>query len=141
MASNNLFLICNHFYLSSFSFSTYFQQTFSICLCVIRTMSSLRNYKRNILASKDVNFFILPWECVLQKNCAANGELLMFKSMKEYKEQTKCLWLLLKLVFFRDNVNNKCNLNYIMILYFVLGWAVFCFLLSRMWFHEVCQWF
>ena len=82
-------------------------------------MSSFRNYKRYIIASKDANFFILPWACVLMKNCGVNGEFLLFKSMKEYKEQTKKLWLLLKLVFFCDHVIIKFISNFLM--------RIFCF--------------
>ena len=62
-------------------------------------MAAYNNYKRNLVA------FILPWGYVLMKNCDVDGEFLTFKTVKEYKDQTLSLWLLLKLHLFRDHVS------------------------------------
>jgi hypothetical protein len=67
-------------------------------------MCSLTNFKRNISASRDKNFFVLPWSGVILKNSDDLGELLEFKSAKAYKDQRASLWILLRLHFFRDNV-------------------------------------
>lgn len=68
-------------------------------------MVEYTNYKRNLITSKDENFFLLPWACILIKNCDDVGELLNFKTKQEYKDQTRSMWLLLKLHLFRDNVS------------------------------------
>ena len=68
-------------------------------------MAEFNNYKRNLLSKKEDIFYVLPWASVILKNCDEQGELLVFKTKKHYKDQTKSLWLQLKLHFFRDNVS------------------------------------
>ena len=71
-------------------------------------MSHYNNYKRNLIATKSKNYFVLPWACVLIKNCETDGEFLTFQTVKFFKDQKKSLWLLMKLHLFRDNVSNTC---------------------------------
>ena len=49
--------------------------------------------------------FLLPWARIAIKNCKDDGEFIKFNTVKEYKSQSKSLWLLLKLMIFRDNTN------------------------------------
>ena len=67
-------------------------------------MSEFNNYRRNLVVGKEKNFFVFPWANVLIKNCNTDGEFLSFATIKDYKAQLQCLWLPLKLHFFRDNL-------------------------------------
>ena len=51
--------------------------------------------------SRGENAFKTPWASLILKNCKDNGELLEFKTIKEYKESRKQLWLILSLKVFR----------------------------------------
>ena len=67
-------------------------------------MFEYNNYRRNLVVAREKNFFVLPWASLVIKNCKSDGEFLSFKTIKEYKDQRKSLWLLLQLNFFRDNL-------------------------------------
>ena len=83
-------------------------------------MAEYINYKRNLTATRDLNFFLLPWAYVVLKNCDEEGELLAFKNKKIYKEQKKSFWLMLKLHLFRDNLSNFYLYFYRLIVFFLL---------------------
>ena len=47
------------------------------------------------------NVFKTPWGSVILKNCNSEGELFRFKTITEFKDSRKQLWLLLSLKVFR----------------------------------------
>ena len=68
-------------------------------------MFAINNYRRNLSVGKEKNLLVLPWARIAIKNCKDDGEFIKFNTVKEYKSQSKSLWLLLKLMIFRDNIN------------------------------------
>ena len=105
---------------------------------ITKLPNDIINYKRNISASKDKNFFVLPWSSVILKNSDDLGELLEFKSAKTYKDQTASLWILLRLHFFRDNVFLYL-VWFLVLMISVLGGTVCCLFLFWVWNNEICS--
>ena len=62
-------------------------------------------YYQQIAHNKTELVHKIPWGGVIVRNCIQTGELLQFKTIKEYevfkKETNKQLWLLLPLKMFR----------------------------------------
>ena len=65
----------------------------------------LKEYRRNLSNQNEQNIFLLPWGGVVCRNCDDLGELISYKSVTDYKEGDKPLWLVLSLVLFRENVS------------------------------------
>ena len=65
----------------------------------------LKVYRRNLSKQSEENIFLLPWGGVVCRNCDDSGELISYKSVADYKEGDQPLWLVLSLVFFRENVS------------------------------------
>ena len=63
-----------------------------------------KNYTKNLSKPNEESKFLLPWGGILLRNCDDLGDLLSFKSVAQYRDQEKPLWLVLSLVLFRDNV-------------------------------------
>ena len=57
--------------------------------------------------SEEENIFLLPWGGVVCRNCDELGDLLRYKSISEYRDNEKPLWVQLKLVIFRENVKHS----------------------------------
>ena len=67
------------------------------------TLESIRVFYLQQLCDQNLgeNKFKTPWASLILKNCKENGELLDFKTIKDYKESRKQLWLLMSLKVFR----------------------------------------
>ena len=67
------------------------------------TSESIRVFYLQQLCDQNLgeNKFKTPWASLILKNCKENGELLDFKTIKEYKDSRKQLWLLMSLKVFR----------------------------------------
>ena len=79
-----------------------------------KMLPNLTNYLRQLSKTEEENHFFLPWGGLCLRNCDDNGDLLKFKSVKDYKRVGKRLWLHLPLLLFRENVSTiillaKCN--------------------------------
>ena len=72
--------------------------------CEIMTWQ-LNQYRRNLSKPGETKRFLLPWGGVVCQNCDDEGELVHYKSVKEYRDAEKSLWLHLSLMLFRENVS------------------------------------
>ena len=66
-------------------------------------------YYQQVSDEKEKTIFAVPWCAALIRNCSNNGQLLEFKTVKEYENHVKDggekLWLYLPLKIFRSNDN------------------------------------
>ena len=60
-------------------------------------------YLQQICSDIENNAFKTPWGSIIIHNCDENGRLLEPKSVQEYKDHGKSLWLNLKLALFRKD--------------------------------------
>ena len=67
----------------------------------------LNHYRKQLSKSEEENIFLLPWGGVVCRNCDELGDLLRYKSISEYRDNEKPLWVQLKLVIFRENVKHS----------------------------------
>jgi hypothetical protein len=58
-------------------------------------------YYQQIAHNKTELVHKIPWGGVIVRNCIQTGELLQFKTIKEYEPISNCMWLLLPLKMFR----------------------------------------
>ena len=49
---------------------------------------NVTNYLRQLSKTEEENHFFLPWGGLCLRNCDDNGDLLKFKSVKDYKSPT-----------------------------------------------------
>lgn len=76
------------------------------------TRRHVTNYLRNVSKKNANSYFKLPWGGAVVKNCDSEGELLHFKTVEEYKNCGRNMWILLKLAIFRD-ANGEAFCEYI----------------------------
>ena len=60
-------------------------------------------YLQQICSDIKRNVFKTPWGSVLIHNCDETGKLLDFKSVQEFKDSCKSLWLNMKLLIFKKD--------------------------------------
>ena len=65
----------------------------------------LKEYRRRLLQQDEENIHLLPWGGVVIRNCDDEGRLTKYKSVKDYRDGDKPLWVLQPLVLFRENGN------------------------------------
>ena len=75
------------------------------CIKCGKMTLQLKEYRRNLSKKSEENIFLLPWGGVVCRNCDDLGDLISYKSVADYKEGDKPLWLVLSLVLFRENVS------------------------------------
>ena len=64
----------------------------------------IRQYMKNLAKTKEDSIFLTPWASIVGRNCDDEGELLKFKSIAQYRNDNKPLWIHLQLILFSENV-------------------------------------
>ena len=66
-----------------------------------RAEEKFLNYVGNLNIHKR-NIYTVPWGQVILRGCDEEGDLLIFKNSKQYKDYGKELWIQLQVVMLRD---------------------------------------
>ena len=64
----------------------------------------IRQYMKNLAKTKEDSIFLTPWASIVGRNCDDEGELLKFKSIAQYRNYNRPLWIHLQLILFSENV-------------------------------------
>ena len=75
--------------------------------------SKFKYYLRQLSKTQETNHFLLPWGGLCLRNCDENGDLVKFKSIREYRPLDNKMWLHLPLLLFRDRDNVSISSSYI----------------------------
>ena len=66
---------------------------------------SIVNYERKLFGEEEPNSFILPWGYILLRNVNSNGDLLLYRDIKEFRKSKVPVWVLCKVLIFRSEQN------------------------------------
>ena len=66
---------------------------------------NVTNYERQLFNKATPRSFILPWGYVLLQNMNKNGDLLLYENFKAFRQQKVPVWILLKVLIFRNGQN------------------------------------